>query len=216
MIAKVNHLKRLIAFEGLNLKDFANEIEVNSNFLNSIVNGKRTTSSKTTHVTGCRLLKKKHINDYIQEQKKKVIDESVLSANELLHLLTNSAIGDETETKEVVVKRGEYKENPQNGKVQLVYNEYVQLVEVPIKPSDRLKARDMLGKYHKLFTDKQEITNRNFEINIGEWDENVDWEVKQVINNYPNNQIFIDNVLEKYYLNYGVESFQRFDSLLLL
>ncbi len=172
MIAKVNHLKRLIAFEGLNLKDFANEIEVNSNFLNSIVNGKRTTSSKTTHVTGCRLLKKKHIKDYIQEQKKKVIDESVLSANELLHLLTNSAIGDETETKEVVVKRGEYKENPQNGKVQLVYNEYVQLVEVPIKPSDCLKARDMLGKYHKLFTERKEFTGDTpVIVNIGEWSE---------------------------------------------
>lgn len=30
-----------------------------------------------------------------------------------------------TETKGVIVKRGEYKENSQNGKVQLVYNEYV-------------------------------------------------------------------------------------------
>ena len=30
-----------------------------------------------------------------------------------------------TEIKEIVIKRGEYKENPQNGKVQLVYNEYV-------------------------------------------------------------------------------------------
>ena len=30
-----------------------------------------------------------------------------------------------TETKEIVIKRGEYKENQQNGKVQLVYNEYV-------------------------------------------------------------------------------------------
>lgn len=60
-------------------------------------------------------------------------------------MLTNAAVGDETETKEVVVKRGEYKENPQSGKVQLVYNEHVELIEVPIKPSDRLKARDMLG-----------------------------------------------------------------------
>ena len=62
-----------------------------------------------------------------------------------------------TETKEIVIKHGEYKENPQNGKVQLVYNEYVQLVEVPIKPSDRLKARDMLRKYHKLFTERKEL-----------------------------------------------------------
>ncbi|GAB5836697.1 hypothetical protein JMUB7547_28490 [Staphylococcus aureus] len=40
--------------------------------------------------------------------------------------------------KRQVVKRGEYKENPQSGKVQLVYNEHVELVEVPIKPSDCL------------------------------------------------------------------------------
>lgn len=199
MIAKVNHLKRLIAFEGLSLKDFANEIEVNSNFLNSIVNAKRTTSSKTTHVTGCRLLKKKHINDYIQDQKKKVIDESVLSANELLHLLTNSAIGDETETKEVVVKRGEYKENPQNGKVQLVYNEYVQLVEVPIKPSDRLKARDMLGKYHKLFTERKEFTGDTpVIVNIGEWSEGNEEDKQRALDkineNYPIRTMIVDDI----------------------
>ena len=73
-------------------------------------------------------------------------DNRKLSANEFLHLLTNSAVGDETETKEVVVKCGEYKENPQNGKVQLVYNEQVELIGVPIKPSDRFCARYMLVK----------------------------------------------------------------------
>ncbi|HDF1991456.1 TPA: helix-turn-helix transcriptional regulator [Staphylococcus aureus] len=55
MIAKVNYLKRLIAFEGLSLKDFASEIEANSNFLNSIVNGKRTTSPKTANKIAKRL-----------------------------------------------------------------------------------------------------------------------------------------------------------------
>ena len=74
-----------------------------------------------------------------------------------------------TETKGVVINRGEYKKNPQNGKVQLVYNEYVQLVEVPIKPSDRLKARDMLGKYHKLFTERKNFTGDTpVIVNIGE------------------------------------------------
>lgn len=156
-------------------------------------------SPKTAHVTGSRLLKKKHINEYIQEQKKKVIDESILSANELLHLLTNSAVGDETETKEVIVKRGEYKENPQNGKIQLVYNEYVKLIEIPIKPSDRLRARDMLGKYHKLFTEKKEFTGDTpVIINIGEWDEE-DEEDKQrtldkINDNYPNKTMIVDDI----------------------
>ncbi|CCE58216.1 phage terminase (fragment), partial [Staphylococcus argenteus] len=57
--------------------------------------------------------------------------------------LTNAEVGDETETKEVVVKRGEYKENTQSGKVQLIYNEHVELIEVPIKLSDCIEARDM-------------------------------------------------------------------------
>ncbi|BBN30632.1 bacteriophage terminase small subunit [Staphylococcus aureus] len=57
--------------------------------------------------------------------------------------LTNAEVGDETETKEVVVKRGEYKENTQSGKVQLIYNEHVELIEVPIKHSDCIEARDM-------------------------------------------------------------------------
>lgn len=38
--------------------------------------------------------------------------------------------------------------------------------------SDRLRARDMLGKYHKLFIDKKELsTDTSIFINIGEWPE---------------------------------------------
>lgn len=104
-----------------------------------------------------------------------------------------------TETKEIVIKRGEYKENPQNGKVQLVYNEYVQLVEVPIKPSDRLKARDMLGKYHKLFTERKNFTGDTpVIVNIGEQTEG-DEEDKQrtldkIKENYPNRTRIVDNI----------------------
>ncbi|HAY1815118.1 TPA: terminase small subunit [Staphylococcus aureus] len=155
-------------------------------------------SANSAHVTGCRLLKKPHIKQYIQEQKDKIIDENVLTAKELLHVLTNAAVGDETETKEVVVKRGEYKENPQSGKVQLVYNEHVELIEVPIKPSDRLKARDMLGKYHKLFTDKHDINGDvPIFINIGEWDgddEELDKTVKDVSNANPNHTVIVDDI----------------------
>ncbi|WP_172643887.1 hypothetical protein [Staphylococcus shinii] len=45
------------------------------------------------------------------------------------------------------------------------------MVEVPIKISNRLKARDLLGKYHTLFTDKKEISGDTLIfINVGEWD----------------------------------------------
>lgn len=113
--------------------------------------------------------------------KSKVIDNNVHSTNEILYLLTNAAVGKETEVKEVVTKRGEYVKNPDTGKYNIIYNESVEMVvEVPIKISDRLKAHYLLGKYHVLFTDKKEMTgNTPFVIEIGEWDgEELDKEIK--------------------------------------
>ena len=83
--------------------------------------------------------------------------------------------------------------------VQLVYNKYVQLVEVPIKPSDRLKARDMLRKYHKLFTERKEFTGDTpVIVNIGEWsegdEEDTQRELDKIKENYPNRTIIVDDV----------------------
>lgn len=110
----------------------------------------------------------------------KVIDDNVLSGNEILHLLSNAAVGEETELKEIVTKRGEYVKNPDTGKYNIIYNESVEMVGVPIKISDRLKAHYLLGKYHFLFTDKKEMNgNTPFVIEIGEWDgEELDKEIK--------------------------------------
>ena len=101
------------------------------------------------------------------------MDDTILSAKETLYLLTQSAIGDETETKEVVVKRSSFERNPDTGRMNLVYNEHVETVDVPIKTSDRLKARDLLGRYHSLFTEKVDLNVATpvFVDNIGEDDE---------------------------------------------
>lgn len=53
-------------------------------------------SPHTAHVQGSRLLRNEKVARFINEQRKKMVDESVLTANELLHILTNAAIGDET------------------------------------------------------------------------------------------------------------------------
>ena len=95
--------------------------------------------------------------DYIQSKKDEIIDDTILTAKETLYLLTKSAVGDETEIKEVVVKKSSFEKNPDTGRMNLVYNEHVETVEVPIKPSDRLKARDLLGRYHSIFTDKVDM-----------------------------------------------------------
>lgn len=126
-----------------------------------------------------------------------MVDESVLSAKELLHILTNAAISDETEIREVVVKRGEFQRNPDTDRMNLVYNEHVEQAEVPIKTNDRLRARDMLGKYHKLFTDKKEIDyNTPVFINVGEWEDEEETQIRieEVSSQYSDRAVFIDNV----------------------
>ncbi|MGS4199361.1 terminase small subunit [Staphylococcus pseudintermedius] len=135
---------------------FVNEYIKTLNITQSAI--KAGYAPNSAHVIGSRLFRNEKVNEYIQSQQDKVMDDSILTAKELLHLLTNAAVGDETETKEVVVKRSSFEKNPDTGRMNLVYNEHVELVEVPIKPSDRLKARDMLGKYHSLFTDKLDVS----------------------------------------------------------
>lgn len=156
-------------------------------------------SPHTASEQASRLLKNKKVAKYIDEQRKRIIDEGVLSANELLHILSNAAVGDESEVREVVVKRGEFQRNPDTDRMNLVYNEHVETVEVPIKPSDRLRARDMLGKYHKLFTDKQELAmDTPILINIGEWPEDEEEEKRKALDEiheqHPNRTMIINDI----------------------
>ncbi|MCE5734323.1 hypothetical protein JL785_07475 [Staphylococcus pseudintermedius] len=72
--------------------------------------------------------------------------------------MSRTAIGEETETREVVVKRGEYVRNPDANRMNVIYNEHVETIDVLAKISDRNKAREMLAKYHSLFTDKLDVS----------------------------------------------------------
>lgn len=92
-------------------------------------------SSNSAHVTGSRLLRNEKVKDYIQSKKDEIIDDTILTAKETLYLLTKSAVGDETETKEFVVKKSSFERNLDTGRMNLVYNEHVETVELPIKPS---------------------------------------------------------------------------------
>ena len=135
---------------------FANEYIKTLNVTQSAI--KAGYSPNSAHVTGSRLLRKDKVDEYIKSKKDEIMDDAILSAKELLYLLTQAAVGDETET---------------TGRMNLVYNEHVETVEVPIKPSDRMKARDLIGRYHSLFTEKVDlnVTTPVFIDNIGEDDE---------------------------------------------
>ena len=83
-----------------------------------------------------RLLRNAKVKSYIDEQLEQMHNERTADAKEILEYLTAVMRGEETET--VATSKGLY-----DG------------VEVSAK--DRLKAAELLGKRHALFTDKQQI-----------------------------------------------------------
>ncbi|MBO0378011.1 terminase small subunit [Staphylococcus warneri] len=165
---------------------FVNEYLKTLNVTQSTINAGY--SSNSAHVTGSRLLRNEKVKDYIQSKKDEIMDDTILSAKETLYLLTQSAIGDETETKEVVVKKSSFEKNPDTGRMNLVYNEHVETIEVPIKPSDRLKARDLLGRYHSIFTDKVDmnVATPVFIDSIGQEDETNKRDLEKLSKQYTN------------------------------
>ncbi|HHA5719112.1 TPA: terminase small subunit [Staphylococcus aureus] len=153
-------------------------------------------SPNSAHVTGSRLLRKEKVDEYIKSKKDEIMDDTILSAKEVLYLLTQAAVGDETETKEAVVKKGTFERNPDSGRMNLVYNEHVETVEVPIKPSDRMKARDLLGRYHSLFTEKVDlnVTTPIFIDSIDEDDEKNERDIENLSKQYPNAEFHTDDI----------------------
>ncbi|MCO0861720.1 terminase small subunit [Staphylococcus pasteuri] len=173
---------------------FANEYIKTLNVTQSAI--KAGYSPNSAHVTGSRLLRKEKVDEYIKSKKDEIMDDTILSAKELLYLLTQSAVGDETDTREVVVKKSSYERNPDTGRMNLVYNEHVETVEVPIKPSDRLKARDLLGRYHSLFTDKVDVNMPLpvFIDSIGQDEEMNERDLEKLSKQYPNAEFHIDDI----------------------
>lgn len=111
-------------------------------------------SEKTAYSQGQRMLKKVEIQDYIKGVEQALYDENIMSGKEVLYRLTRTARAETIEIEPVVTKKGVYKINPSTEKYNLVYDESVELVKKPPKISDQNKALELLGKHHKLFTDK--------------------------------------------------------------
>lgn len=110
-------------------------------------------------VTGSELVRNSKVQEYIKGVEEKLFDEQIMSGKEVLYRLTRTARAETAETAEiepVVTKKGDYKLNPSTKKYNLVYDESVELVKKPPKISDQNKALELLGKHHKLWTDKVE------------------------------------------------------------
>lgn len=109
---------------------------------------------KTAEVNGSKLLRNTKVREYIDEQLEKLKSERVADQQEVLEFLTSVMRGEVTEPLLVLDGEGTQK-------------------VVQAKPSvatRRASAVD-LGKRYGLFVDRQEITQRVVEIELGNWDD---------------------------------------------
>ena len=112
----------------------------------------------TTAATNAgRLLKNADVKTFIDEKLAEMSNERTADAQEVLEYLTSVMRGKEKE--ETLIGLGEGAQ----GKTK---------IEVGAK--DRLKAAELLGKRHALFTDKVDLNTGDIVIKIGEWDEDED------------------------------------------
>lgn len=109
----------------------------------------------TTAATNAgRLLKNADVKTFIDEKLAEMSNERTADAQEVLEYLTSVMRGKEKE--ETLIGLGEGAQ----GKTK---------IEVGAK--DRLKAAELLGKRHALFTDKVDLNTGDIIIKIGEWDD---------------------------------------------
>ncbi|MDU1314480.1 MAG: terminase small subunit [Clostridium septicum] len=99
---------------------------------------------ETINSAASRLLRNVKVKEYIDEQLKKIEDESIADAKEVMKYLTKTMRGEIDE--EVVVVEGEGEGCSSARKVRK---------EVGIK--ERNKAAELLGKRYRLFTEKIEV-----------------------------------------------------------
>ena len=93
-------------------------------------------SSKYANTNASKLLQNTTIKKYLDEQLKKMQDESIAKADEVLKYLTS-------------VMRGESR-----SQVVIATPMGAERVDKPPEEKDKLKAADMLGKYYALYTEK--------------------------------------------------------------
>lgn len=110
-------------------------------------------SEKTAKQIGQENLTKPDLRAYIDERLAELKNERTTDAQEVLEYLT-------------AVMRGEYKEATLIG----VGEGAQAVVDIDVGAKDRLKAAELLGKRHALFTDKVDLQTGDIVIKVGEWD----------------------------------------------
>lgn len=111
-------------------------------------------SIKTAEVNGSKLLRNTKVKAYIDERLEKLKSERVADQQEVLEFLTSVMRGEVTEPLLVLDGEG-----------------YQKIVDAKPSVATRRASAVDLGKRYGLFVDRQEITQRVVEIELGNWDD---------------------------------------------
>ncbi len=101
-------------------------------------------SKKTAKAIGCENLTKPNLKKCIDEKLKKLEEKRVASATEVMQLLTSAMRGELDEEVVVVESIGDYCSE-------------AKIIKKKIGLKDRIKAAELIGKRHRLFTDKVQV-----------------------------------------------------------
>lgn len=134
---------------------FADEYIINANATDAAI--KAGYSSKYANTNASKLLQNTAIKSYIDERLAQLASEKIATQEEVLTYLTSVMRGETQE--QTLISIGELGQT---------------ITDIDVGAKDRIKAAELLGKRHRLWTDKQEITQRTIEIKVGDWDADED------------------------------------------
>ncbi|MFH6650401.1 terminase small subunit [Streptococcus suis] len=114
-------------------------------------------AKRSAQQVGSENLLKPVIKSYIDERLEELKSEKVADQQEVLEYLTSVMRGQTQE--QTLCSIGELGQ---------------QVIDIDVGAKDRIKAAELIGKRYGIWTDKQEITQKNIEIVVGDWDADED------------------------------------------
>ena len=143
----------------LNIKQqrFADEYIKSGNATDAYIKAGYSKNKANTNAT--KLLQNTTIKNYINERIKEVQEESLMSITEALALSASIARG---ETQKAYTKRYDHLEGEVDKEVTYTITPNVE---------ERQRSLDHILKVHGAYIDKKEITQKNIEINIGDYND---------------------------------------------
>jgi len=137
-------------------KRFADEYIRTANAFQSAV--RAGYSEKYAKTNAHKLLENTGVKSYVEARFEELKKKTIAEQDEVLQFLTAVMRGEEVDEENIVVPKGDFLSD----------------VEKHTKRADtaqRIKSAELLGKRYAIFTDKQEITQRNIDLNIGAYDD---------------------------------------------